>query len=370
MCGVFLYSIAVCGAHGAKAAAIGVSVLVLTAFSFKLNAHERFGQGVTVEDRSITNRLELWKATPAMMVDAPGGWGIGNSGNAFMRWYQPTQRTERYRTLVNSHLTWLVEIGWPLRFLYVFAWGAVCMLCLPTTEVRWYAVPLGIWFSFGVAAFFSSVAENVWLWIIPWLSLAAVLLNRLGTMRWPRPLAWGVPVCLASLFCVCVWFAGHRRTEISGSKDLVVVDKNAPLVWLVVDERILGGHGYAKSLREHFAENPNDEGVGVVQSLASLPVNLSGKTVVVAGSPEGRNQEKIQELASMASRLILLSPSYYPHEIGKIIETTNAIEVFFGEFSQSPFLAAWEQTGKVRRIAGVGDFFPNWISIVFGEPKP
>ena len=61
---------------------IGVSGLAILAFAIYLNAHERYGQGVIEEDRSIINRAELWRATPAMMVAAPGGWGIGNSGKA------------------------------------------------------------------------------------------------------------------------------------------------------------------------------------------------------------------------------------------------------------------------------------------------
>ena len=72
----------------------------------------RLAQSVPAHDASAGNRLVIWKAVPGMMVDAPGGWGSGNSGDAFMGWYQPLNRYERYRTLVNSHFTWLVEWGW------------------------------------------------------------------------------------------------------------------------------------------------------------------------------------------------------------------------------------------------------------------
>lgn len=354
-----------------KCVAIGISVLLMTAFALYLNAHERYGQGVIKEDRSINNRVELWKVAPVMMVDAPAGWGIGNAGKAFMRWYQPAHRNEQYRTLVNSHLTWLVEFGWQLRFLYLFAWAAVFLLCLPTKESRWYTVPLGIWLSFGTSAFFSSVAESIWLWIVPCLSLALVLGNRLRMREWPRSVAWVVPVGVAALFCASFLTVGKGKTEISGSKDLVVIGKNVPLFWLVVDERTLGNHDFAKSLRKYLAEHPTDRSIGVVQSLASLPKDegLSGTTIVVAGSPEGRNQASMQWLASSVSRLILLAPSYYPQEAGFALGEKNPVEVIFGEFSQSPFLMAWEEMGKVRRIAGTGDFFPNWPQIVFDDDR-
>lgn len=355
-----------------KCMAIGISILLMIAFTFYLNAHERYSQGVFKEDRSVTNRLKVWKTGPAMMVDAPAGWGIGNAGKAFMRWYQPTHRNELYRTLVNSHLTWLVEFGWPLRFLYLFAWAAVFLLCLPIKKSHWYAVPLGIWLSFGTAAFFSSIAESIWLLIVPCLSLTAVLVSRLRTIHWPRPMAWVVPAGVASLFCVSFLMAGKGGTEINGSKDRVVIGKNVPLIWLTVDERTLGNYGFAKSLRKYLAEHPTDRSIGIVQSLTSLPEGkgLSGATIVVAGSPEGRNKESMQRLAFSASRLILLAPSYYPQEAGIAFGKKYPVEVIFGEFSQSPFLAAWEETGKVRRIAGTGDFFPTWPQIVFGNAGP
>lgn len=56
-----------------KVLAILASLFVLTFYGFYLKAGDRFSQGIVEEDRSISNRLELWKMAPAMMVDAPGG---------------------------------------------------------------------------------------------------------------------------------------------------------------------------------------------------------------------------------------------------------------------------------------------------------
>lgn len=61
-------------------AVIGAVWLIVGASIF-LQAHERLGQGITERDPSISNRFDIWKMTPTMMVDAPNGWGIGNSGN-------------------------------------------------------------------------------------------------------------------------------------------------------------------------------------------------------------------------------------------------------------------------------------------------
>lgn len=353
-----------------KCVAIGIAVLLMTAFALYLNAHSRYGQGVFKEDRSINNRMELWKVSPVMMVDAPAGWGMENAGKAFMRWYQPANRNEQYRTLVNSHLTWLVEFSWPLRFLYLFAWAAIFLICFPTKKSRWYAVPLGIWLSFGTAAFFSSIAESICLWIVPGLSLSAVLVNRLRIKEWPRLVTWFVPVGIATIFCVSFLTVGKGKIEINGSKDRVIIGKQAPSFWLVVDGRTLGDYDFAKSLRKYLAEHPTDQSIGIVQSLDFLPKVLSGATIVVAGSPEGRSQASMQWLASSASRLILLAPRYYPQEAGIISGVKSSVAIIFGEFSQSPFLAAWEETGQARRVAGAGDFFPNWPQIIFSEAAP
>lgn len=352
-----------------KIIAISGAVLALVVFACHLDAQKRYGQGVIEKDPSIANRVRLWKAAPVMMVDAPGGWGLGNAGNAFMRWYQPTDRNEQYRSLVNSHLTWLVEFGWPLRFLYLFAWASVFLLCLPPRESRWYAVPLGIWVAVGVAACFSSVAESMWLWIVPGVSLAMVLGNRLRTMKWPRPVAWSFPFGVAALACMIVILAAKEGTGITGSKNRVIIGNNTPLIWLVTDERTLGRYGYAKSLREYLAQNPTDRSVGIAQSLNFLPKDLSGVIVVIAGLPEGLNKERMLLISSSASKLLLLSPGYYPHEAGIGANAKSSIEVFFGEFSQSNFRPAWEGTVQVRRIAGVGDYIPIWPEIVFAEAR-
>jgi hypothetical protein len=145
----------------ARIFAVSLSIWVMVGYAFFLSAHERYVQSVGQTDESVTNRPDMWATAPAMMVDAPGGWGLGNSGSAYMNWYQTETRLESYRTLVSSHLTWLVELGWPLRFLYLAGWGAIFLLCWPTREQRWLAVPLGVWLAFGIAVAVDSTGTNV-----------------------------------------------------------------------------------------------------------------------------------------------------------------------------------------------------------------
>lgn len=63
---------------------------------------EAFGQ-----DASVGNRIELWGSALQMAAENPRGFGTG-TGEQYMQWYQPLDRQQGYRTMVNSYLTFLV----------------------------------------------------------------------------------------------------------------------------------------------------------------------------------------------------------------------------------------------------------------------
>lgn len=340
---------------------VALSVLVIAIVAVRFNACRRYSQGIIAEDRSVTNRIVLWQAAPVMIADAPGGWGVGNAGKAYMQWYQPVDRYERYRTLVNSHLTWLVEFGWPLRFLYVFGWLAVFLLCGAGAGRKWRVVPLGIWTAFGTAAFFSSVAESPWLWTVPLASLIAVLAIRARLRQWPSFRNWMWPACLSALLCVGLWVAGrHAGSPIKGGRHRIFVGSGVPTVWLVADEKCRADESYARKVRERTGSQETGFCVGVVWAFGSLPGKVYGARIVMMGTPDGIKRSRMREVLDSASRLILLAPGFYPYEAGLNAVVEEKVEVLFGEFSQSPFLQAWEETGRVRRVAGVGDYFPDW----------
>ena len=76
------------------------------------------------QDASVGNRMELWNSALQMAAENVHGFGSGQSGEQYMQWYQPLDRQEGYRTMVNSYLTFLVEQGWfgPGRF----SWDSCC----------------------------------------------------------------------------------------------------------------------------------------------------------------------------------------------------------------------------------------------------
>jgi len=331
--------------------------LILSA-SMYLQAHERYAQGIGAEDRSISNRFVLWKAAPTMMVNAPGGWGIGQSGKAYMDWYQPLDRNESYRTLVNSHLTWLVEFGWPARFLYIFGWLAVFLLCWPTQQNRWLSIPLGIWITLFTGASFSSVAESIWLWIVPAIALVWVIVWRTRTPAWPDKRTWLIPPALAAATLISIILVAPP-SAVRKVGNALLAGEGVPATWVVVDPKVLG-KSYPRPLREYLSRNPR-LACGLVEEFDDLPHGALTDVIVLTGQPERSRQidEKLQSVKS----LTLLNPAFSPS--GRALPKGANIRVVVGEFAQTSSSSDWRSITNVDILVGVGDFISDWPRIVF-----
>jgi len=350
-----------------RVGAVGAAVALMVLASIYLQANERYGQGITSEDRSISNRFDLWKAAPAMMVGAPGGWGSGKAGEAFIQWYQPVDRFEGYRTLVNSHLTWLVEFSWLFRFLYLFGWLAVLACCWPLKKAPWMAVALGVWTAFAIAAFFSSVAESYWLWIVPALSFVLCLGTRVMTREFPSFRICSGVAGLAAVGCAILWLAGWNHSYLRRSSEVVILGPGQPEIWVLADKQVLGNN-YAKTLRKYLQENTlGVPTIGIAEHAGGLPAT-DGATLIVSGSRTPEELGLLAKSVPTARRVLLLSPGFYPQELPMAESDKSRLEVAFGEFAQSQAASAWEGAGHSRKLAGTGDFLPSWPELVFSKP--
>lgn len=334
------------------------AVWVIIGSSIYLQAHERYGQGVVQEDRSISNRFVLWKAAPTMMVDAPGGWGFGESGKAYMDWYQPLDRNESYRTLVNSHLTWLVEFGWIGRFLYIFGWLAVFLICLPTSGNRWLAVPLGVCISLFTGAWFSSVAESPWLWIVPVIALLWVIVWRIRSHAWPVTKLLLLPPALSATILLCMAFL-VPHSPVTKRGNTVAIGKGVPSTWVVVD-RVVLGKSFPRPLRDALVKNPQLS-CGIVENIADLPDNLAS-TLIFSGKLGSTNSGEIEGKLNSVKTLTLLNPAFFPAEFP--IPKNADVRIAIGEFSQIASSSDWAPVAKVEPLVGVGDFVPNWSDVL------
>lgn len=337
------------------------AVWVIIGASIYLQAHERYGQGVVQEDRSISNRFVLWKAAPTMMVDAPGGWGLGESGKAYMDWYQPLERNESYRTLVNSHLTWLVEFGWIERFFYIFGWLAVLLLCLPTQGNRWLAVPLGIWISLFTGAWFSSVGESIWLWIVPAIAMGWVIVWRIQNHAWPETKLLLLPPALAAASLLCLsLLAPHSPVTKRGNA--LAIGNGVPSTWVVAD-RVVLGKSFPRPLRDALAKNPQLS-CGIVENIADLPDNVVS-TLILSGKLDSKNSEVIEGKLKSVKTLTLVNPAFFPAEFP--IPKGADVRIAIGEFSQLASASNWAPVAKVEHLVGIGDFIPNWPEVLLTD---
>lgn len=337
-----------------RIAGILASICIIIGFSVYLRAHERFGQGVVQEDRSVSNRLELWRHAPAMMVDAPGGWGIGNSGKAFTQWYQPLDRTEGYRTMVNSHLTWLVEFGWGGRFFYIAGILSVFVLCIPEARAKWLAVSFGIWIAFMTSAVFSSVAEEPWLWVTPGVALTAAVSWRISAGIWPEPGYWLFPPLVAASILGSVGlFCGG--TEVDRWKSATIVGEGLPSVWVVADEKVLGAN-YGKTLRRYRSAF-NSFCVGFASDSRDLP-SVPSRLVILSGQFTEKLTEIDLRILDWTDVVLLVNPSISPIDLKGIDH--KRIIVAIGEFNYPLNSDLWMAEGQTRRIVGVGKFVPEW----------
>lgn len=338
------------------------SMAVVTVFATHLGTGRRLVQGVAA-DKSVSNRLLIWETAPRMIVDAPSGWGLGNSGNAYMQWYQPVDHPEGYRTLVNSHLTWLVEFGWLGRFLYLAGWCLAVSVCWPIRGSRWLAVCLGIWIAFGTAALFSSVAECTLLWILPLTSIVAALAWRL-THRSSTSFRWvfGIPVLIALSLCVLIFAFGKTSADhhVRRINESVEIGLGKRIAWILIDEKVMG-RNYGKTWRR---TQPGDQAVVFLRALPHVQDD-SIPYLVLAGDLSQNDRNRAQEIVGKTSNLIAFNPRFTPDEIG--IETGNArVSGAIGAFAQGSALQQWKSRlgGNLNEVAGAGEYMPSWASIL------
>lgn len=359
--------------HRGKAIAVvvAVGVMLVLASATVARTSTRFAQSHT--DRSVSNRLVIWSQAPRMMLDAPWGWGIGNSGATYMGWYQPLENTESYRTLVNSHLTWLVELGWPLRLLYLCGWGAVFVLCSGSRLVNrtkaflLCGVAGGLWAAFFVAALFSSVAEVPTLWILPMLSLAGVLVMRSAQHLWPSRRVWAMGGCIVALMLVALIVCGTVTPAPAGVGSFVVsrsggicVGARTPKTWVVVDTSVEKAETVIDTYRCYRRQQAHPS-AGFAPSAAALPVQLTGCTLAVLGAIN--DWDTLLMRAKTCKELLLIAPDAFPDDL--ILPGGIPVRVVFGEFTRRSSAAAWRERGDVDMLEGLGDFLPNWTELVF-----
>jgi hypothetical protein len=343
-----------------KFAVVCAFLVLAVVLSFFLPQTERFSPVRSVNDDSIRNRWLLWKNIPAMIVAAPDGWGIGNAGEAFMEWYQAPERTEVYRTLVNSHGTWLVEFGWMGRIAYLLAWALAFRLAWPDKNTRLPAAPFGTLLAFFLTAVFSSVAEAWSLWIPPCALLFVMLFLRWKKgcfCGWINLFSWVIsPVVTVCVAILLIGFQAKPRLRVEGNGATVRIGDEASRMVIVLGEN---AKETPRNLREDKKRATYFE--GTTWTLCPREEMFSEQsTLVVFGE---WSAEELTPLLKKPVRILLFSTTCWPEDFSADVEKKT--QAIFGEFSAgSPVAQAWQMRGSARIIPGMADYISNWAELL------
>jgi hypothetical protein len=271
--------------------------------------------------------------------------------------------------MVNSHLTWLVEFGWIARWMYLLGWIGVLAFLWPETTSgvdSQKIVAFAIWISFGILAFFSSVAEEWTLWIIPVVFLVWSVLRfirRKNHIRLNRILWAAIASTLLCVSLLVVGLLSSPSYPVRGSRKSVIIGQGTPDIWVVADPAMVG-RNYGKTLRQTFPEW-NHATTGIVSSIADIG-NVENKTVVFFCPMRHDDGKALQSITDKATMVYLVNPETTPHQLFSDSGQPGNLWVAFGDFSQRASIYEWRRFMKTSLliIPGAGDFIGDWANVI------
>jgi len=215
-------------------------------------------------EASAGRRLEVWSTVPAMLASAPDGWGVGNSAEAYEQWFEPAGEAVKLKHLLSSHLTWLVEFGWPLRWLYLFAWMTTIALLLPSRRFNFPLWGVAVWTALFVALFYNA-AGKWWNWPLPAIWFGAALLSRGRQKTFLGWRYWSVSVLVSGIFVELpfVIFGIHDpeiRVSAWDGGNIVLIGSGKPAVAILGPSKNVLGNFYGQAIRRDWDKTGQDTG--------------------------------------------------------------------------------------------------------------
>jgi hypothetical protein len=246
----------------------GSALVTITILLFVwLGLGNRSVEPISNGDASVSHRFIVWRSALEMAVDNPAGIGTGQSGKAYMQWYEPLEMTAAYRTMVSSYLTFLVEQGWALSALVLMIFfGFWFTTELPKDQSIACEISAGFRASilaFLVSGLFSTVMEEPLLWIIPGICGGALFF--LTFLRRVRPTRNKVlSGILYTLVILAALYGGglvqrsydpftHKCGALNGQRTVVEIGpKSSKLLpfWIVIPDPKILGDSEGKLLRQ------------------------------------------------------------------------------------------------------------------------
>lgn len=363
---------------------IVVALVLLGSYAVWHGVATRYGKGIVEEDASVSNRWLIYRMAPAMMVDAPGGWGHKRAAEAYHHFYQPVGSHERYGSLVSSHLTWMVEWGWWGRIGYVAGWFAVFAVCLPSERRRWYAIPFATWVAFCTAVMFTTMANRWWLWLAPGILFLGVLGTRVALRDWPSGAwwAWAGAGTLSTLAGLLLWgsmIAASADPPIMLRSGWVRVGKELAggkegTTWITAPDPAVLGKAYGQRLRKHVSQEARSDSFLVEwypggRHLVDLAPGPSD-TVVFSGKGAADLEGEWLAAAGKAAGWIFLNPDEPARPLTEALESSLPIRIYWGEFHRGRTRSLWDAIALkfeqilLEEISGSSKYLDQWEELL------
>ncbi len=320
----------------------------------------RFEASHLTSDASVTNRLDLWRGGVEMIASAPlFGWGSGESGRAYMNWYQDLEQAENYSTMVNTYLHVSVEYGLILFTGTLIGLFAILMMA-------WHSARLGDALAgaagasivaWAVANIFTTLWIESGLWVIPSISTMLVILRaRKGQYQSIRLIKlMAASACVAVVLSGMLYISGivsakryawtlhpHRDGTIeliSGAAD----DKSVP-VWRLWPDSDVFGLTPGKEVRRwvaemgagHFYLHRGGSDKIMIKDTSNCAVMLCG-----------RHSERLVEPGVLNFQTLwLLHPSTPPPASTAAFEVLPNVTVVLPEIDETGLNLAWRSWAK------------------------
>ena len=351
-------------------AVVAVTALVLV-FS---GVGKRFTMGlVNASDQSDALRVKIVKAAPQMMVDAPSGWGGGMSGSAYANWYQAPNEFRVVRTLVNSHLTWLVEMGWFGRIAYLGGVFTLLFFLGVLTKRGASPLPLALFVALFTAGLFNSVMEAPTLWLLPCASFALLLTPRVRKTMTLRPAIVSLLVGFVlggGVLAVLAHVGGResRVPPIYSDGVRVIVNGKASDTWVVDDNAVLGGGFLGREIRMFYAAFPQTPPMGITWALKNVPA--SAKRLVVAGRRCEDFLAAFAEDSGIAKRfdsIVFLSPPFAASSVPEALSSLPNFKMVQGELAARLTPDAGNPPPFLTIVPGAELYLPGWMRMAASE---
>ena len=349
-----------------RLALVALVVAALLGGAVACHVGDRFTRKMFAMDMANSERMDIWCAAPRMMVDAPAGWGWGESGAAYSNWYRSKDSVRYVRTMISSHLTILAETGWPFRFAYVFAW--IWFMCSAFADARRgrppFALAVGVYL--GIVAMFNTVLASALSWPVPVL---AVAYHVWGLLRERRRPSWILPCVSAGCAvvvlgsCACMGrTAPEGEPEVHGKPGVTFVNGREPEAWIVEDGFVLDG-GYlgmmGRDVRDACAGDVLPA-LAFTRNGAKVPAGAAKAVYVGKTGVEFLEAWKAGRVEAPAREVVFLSPPFASASIPVNLRTASHVRVVRGVFAQNVQKDVASDGMELKMVPGALLYVPEW----------